>query len=95
MLLEIPYKNGDVITIKTIAGDEIIAVLEKEDNHHLTIKKPMAIMPSGQGLGLGPWTFTVNPDAKLDLNKNTIVFFVKSDEEMAKQYLTNTTGISV
>lgn len=95
MLIETPIKDGDVITIKTSAGDEVVAVLEKETDSHLTVKKPMAIMASGQGLGLGPFVFTVNPDTRINISKSAIVFFAKTDGEMAKQYISSSTGITV
>ena len=93
MIIETPYKASDTITVRTTAGEELLARFVTEDDKTITIEKPMAVMVTQQGLGLGPFTFTVNPNSKLKLNKNTIVFVHKTDSEMAKQYVSNTSNI--
>ena len=95
MLIDLPYKATDTITIRTAAGEELLARFIDEDDKTITIEKPMAVMVTQQGLGLGPFTFTINPDAKIKLNKNTIVFVHKTDSEMAKQYVSNTSSIQM
>ena len=95
MIIETPYKATDTITIRTTAGEELLARFIEENDKTLTIEKPMAVMVTQQGLGLGPFTFTVNPDSKLKLNKDTIVFIHKTDSEMAKQYVSNTSSIQM
>lgn len=93
MIIETPYTRNDTITLKTMAGEEVIGRFETEDASHITVSKPMAIMANGQGLGLGPFAFTISPDSKVKLNKAGILFIHKTDAEMAKQYVTSTTGI--
>jgi len=95
MIIETPYKVGDTISMKTVAGEEIIARLEEEKGTKLKVSKPMALTASQQGLGMVPYTFTVNPNANIELNMNTLVFVAKTDDEMAKQYIQSTTGIAV
>ena len=95
MIIETPYKATDTVTVRTTAGEELLARFVSEDDKTLTIEKPMAVMVTQQGLGLGPFTFTVNPDAKLKLNKNAVVFVHKTDSEMAKQYVQNTSSIAL
>jgi hypothetical protein len=55
----------------------------------------MAIMATGQGIGLGPFAFTLNPEAKVKINRHSLVFVHKTDGEMAKQYIGSTTGIQL
>jgi hypothetical protein len=95
MLIEAPYKAGDTVTVKTVTGEELIARLVEEKPGKLVLSKPMAIMVTQNGLGLGPFTFTVNPDTKIELNTNTVLFVAKTDSEMAKQYISSTTGIKL
>lgn len=95
MIIETPYKATDTITIRTTAGEELLARFVEENDKNITVEKPMAVMVTQQGLGLGPFTFTVNPDSKLKLNKDTIVFIHKTDSEMAKQYVSNTSNIQM
>lgn len=95
MLIEAPIKEGDVVTIKTIGGDEIIARMHEVLPNSYKIIKPLAIMATAQGLGLAPYAFTVNPDSKLEVRNSAIVFIAKTDSDMAKQYLSSTTGIKM
>jgi hypothetical protein len=95
MIIETPYKAQDVITIKSAAGEEIVGRFVEEDDKTITLEKPLAIMASGQGIGLGPFAFTINPAAKIKLNKSATLFTHKTDGEMAKQYMANTTGIQM
>lgn len=95
MLIEAPYKAQDAISMKTTGGEEIVARFIEEDAHNITVEKPMVVMATQQGLGLGPFSFTINPSSKLKLNKNTLVFVHKTDGEMAKQYLSSTSSIQL
>jgi len=95
MLIEAPLKDGDTVTIKTFNGDELIARLVETKTSTYVVSKPLAIMATAQGLGLGPYTFTVNPDTKIEINKNAVIFIAKTDSEMAKQYISSTSGIKL
>lgn len=93
MLIEAPYKSNDTVTVKLSSGEELVGRFVKEDAQKLTLKKPLAIVATQQGLGLGPYAFTVNQDSEIGLNKAVIVFVAKTETQMAKQYVTSTTGI--
>jgi hypothetical protein len=95
MIIETQYTASDAVTIKTISGEEVIARFVEEDKDTITVVKPMALVMAQQGPGLGPYTFTVNPDSKLKINKAGILFVTKSDPEMGKQYIESTTGIAL
>ena len=95
MIIETPYKATDTITIKTTAGEELVCRFVEENDNAITIEKPMTIMATGQGIGLGPFTFTINPEAKLKINKSAVLVVHKTDSEMAKQYVSSTTGIQM
>lgn len=95
MIIEAPYKQNDTVTLKTTGGEEIVARFVEEDTNTITVNKPMAIMATGQGIGLGPFAFTINPDSKVKINKHSLVFVHKTDGEMAKQYVSSTTGIQL
>jgi hypothetical protein len=93
MIIEQPLKANDTVTIKTTGGDEIVARFVQEDTNTITVSKPLALMATPNGIGLGPFAFTIDPDAKLKINKNTVIFIAKTEESMAGQYMTSTSGI--
>jgi len=95
MLLNIPYKKGDCISVKLSSGEEVICKLEEETNDSLVVSKPMMIAATQEGLGLAPFMFSVSPSAKFTLKTVNILCVTKSDDEFSKQYLENTTGLKL
>jgi hypothetical protein len=95
MIIETPYKATDTVTIKTTGGEEVVSRFVEEDDKTITVEKPMAIMATQQGIGLGPFSFTINPDARVKINKSAVLVVHKTDAEMAKQYVSSTTGIQL
>ena len=95
MLIEAPMKDGDTVTIKTANGDEIIARLVETRPATYVVTKPLAIMATPNGLGLGPYAFTVDPDAKLEINKHAVIFIAKTQKDMANQYISSTSGLKL
>jgi hypothetical protein len=88
------FSNGDVVSIKLINGDEIIARFESDDADTITISRPLALTMSGQGLGMIPWVFLGKEDS-ITLRKKNTFFIVASKGEAAKQYTEGTTGIAL
>jgi len=95
MIIETPYKAGDTISFKTVAGEEVIARLKEETADILKVDKPMALTASQQGLGMVPFTFTISPSTSVNVQKSALVFIAKTDDEMAKQYIESTTSIKM
>jgi len=95
MIIETPYKANDTVTVKTTGGDEIVARFKEEDAVSITLEKPLALMATQQGMGLAPFAFTIPQDAKIKLNKSAVLFVHKTENEMAKQYVTSTTGVQL
>lgn len=95
MIIETPYRAGDTVTIKTTAGEEIVARLVEDTDKTVKVHKPMVIMATAQGLGLGPFAFTINPNADIVLNKSAVLMIAKTEKDMASQYIQSTTGLTL
>jgi len=95
MLIETPYKNGDAVTIKLTSGEEIIARLQEETEEGLKVSKPMSLTATQEGIGLAPFVFTISPETDFVIKNHSIICVAKTIEEMATQYIQNTTGLSV
>ena len=93
MLIDTPYKVGDVVSMKLTSGEELLATLEEEKGSDYVLKKPLMLVAQQQGLGLAPFMFTASPDAKITVGNDKVVCITKTIEEMAKQYISSTTGI--
>ena len=95
MIIETPYKEGDTVSFKLASGEEIVARLEKEDAKTFSVKKPMVLIMQQEGLGLAPFMFSVSPDAKFTLQASSVSCVAKTQEEIAKQYTSQTSGIAM
>jgi hypothetical protein len=95
MLIEAPYKVGDVVSLKLSSGEEIVARLEEETTTKFTLKKPMVLIMQQQGLGLAPYMYSVSPDAKFDILATTVSCVAKTEPEIAKQYTASTSNIQM
>jgi hypothetical protein len=57
MLINKGFSANDVVSLKLINGDEIIARFENENADEVTIIRPLAVTIGPQGLGMMPWMF--------------------------------------
>lgn len=94
MLINKGFSLGDVVSIKLINGDEIIARFESENADTITVSRPLALTMNGSGLGMIPWVF-LGKDSAITVSKSNTFFIVESKGEAAKQYLEGTTGIAL
>jgi len=94
MLISKGFTQGDIVSLKLVNGDEIIARFEEETADTIKITRPLAITVSQQGLGMIPWMFLGETDT-FTLNKTHVFVTVASKEDAAKQYLEGTTGIAL
>ena len=94
MLINKGFSSGDVVSIKLINGDEIIARFESENTDTITVSRPLALTMNGGGLGMIPWVF-LGKDSAITVSKSNTFFIVESKGEAAKQYLEGTTGIAL
>jgi len=95
MLLETPYKENDIVSMKLASGEEVVGKLLKEENDSFQLSKPLMLTATQEGFGLAPFMFTVDPESKFNFNKNAVLCILKTHNDMAKSYIQNTTGIAL
>lgn len=95
-------QSNDVVTIKLITGEEIIARLISQDDPTVTVSKVLVVT-----LGMDPSTnrpaiqmlpyFTLggNPDAKITLRREHIIVMQLSSEDVKAGYIHNTSGLTI
>lgn len=94
MLIEKPIANGDVVSIKLINGDELIARYDSETIDEIKIERPLALTMGTQGLGMIPWMLLGDRNI-LTVKKDHIFCMVPSKKDAADQYIQGTTGIAL
>lgn len=94
MLIEKPLNAGDVVSVKLISGEEIIARLEEETDAYIKVSKPLTVTLGPQGLGMIPFVFLSAKDT-ITLKQSHVLTMSPSKKEAADQYMEGTTGIAL
>lgn len=95
MLLEKPIKPGNTISIKLTSGEEVLGSYVEDNDSALVIEKPATISATPDGkMGIIPWMMTSRTN-KVSLNRNTVVAFAITEDEIGKAYTQATTDIKL
>lgn len=88
------FKLRDVVTIKMLGGDEIIARLANENvEHSIEVTKPLVVMMAQQGFGLLPFMLTGVQTETITFMKQHVIAMVHTQDAVMKEYIKQTTGI--
>jgi hypothetical protein len=95
MLISKGITVGEVVTIKTTAGEEIVAKLVEDGVMGVKVSKPLCLTATKDGIGLVPFLFTTDPDAEVTISKNAIMVLAATIKDAADRYTQQTTGIKL
>ena len=70
------YKDGDLITLKLMHGEEVISTLQSQTETTLAIKKALTLMQGPQGLAFGTFFSTADQDQDIIIAKDKILNFL-------------------
>lgn len=94
MLIQKPISVNDIVTIKLLTGEEVMATLINNDGDTITVKKPSTIASNGQGMGIVPWMMTSRTES-VEINKTAVIAMALTEEEIAKAYTETTSSIKL
>lgn len=94
MLIQKPISANDIVTIKLLTGEEVMATLINNDGDTITVKKPSTIASNGQGMGIVPWMMTSRTES-VEINKTAVIAMALTEEEIAKAYTETTSSIKL
>jgi hypothetical protein len=95
MLINKGITIGEIVTIKTTAGEEIVAKLVEENPMNITVAKPLVLTAGQKGIALVPFLFTTDPDANITISRATVMVLAPTIKDAADTYIQNTTGIKL
>jgi hypothetical protein len=95
MLIDKGVTPGEVVTMRLVSGEEVVAKLSEETDKSYKVSRPMIITLSGQGIGMMPFVFTTPPDKNLEINKSAVTMISPTELNFADQYISGTTGIDL
>ena len=93
------YDLGEVVSFKTVTGDEIVGTLVAVENglngadKSYTINKPCIVITSPEGIGLIQAMFGLDPDLEnLILRDQHVIFVCRTHAQMKTHYISVTTA---
>ena len=89
--------ENKIVTLVLTNGAEVIGRLISTDENNYTVERPRLVQVNEQGVALvdGACMTGVKIDSTLEFNKNCVTFVIETMPEIAKGWLTQTTGIQV
>lgn len=87
------YKPDQIISLKLVNGDEVVAKLVEETATDYIVSKPTTVMPSQQGIGLMQSLFTSDLNTNITISKSHVMMNSPTISEMENHYIHTTTGI--
>lgn len=83
--MKIP-ENNSIATIKINTGEEIVAKIRDQDEHTITLDRPVVIMMSQQGLAFGAFAPTMDHAQGVAINKSAIVTIGACIDKVSTEY---------
>ncbi len=93
MLVEEGLKEKDVVSMKLASGEEIVARYVNLIGTDYIVQHPMVLIARQEGLGLAPFMFSVKPAEKFKFAVNNVLCAMPTEEGLAKQYMSQTSGL--
>jgi hypothetical protein len=95
MLIDKGVSVGEVVTLKLISGEEMLARYVDENDKHYKLNKPMVLSMGPQGMGMIPFAITVDMEKEVKLNRSAVIAIEPTEKQFADAYMQNTTGIKL
>ncbi len=93
MLKENSFKENDIIVLRIIGGDEVIAKFVSDNEDVITVKKPLALGMTQNGLGMQQYVIMGNMESPFHINKNAIITVQVANQGAQDNYIQGITGI--
>lgn len=99
MIITPPANVGDIVVLKLITSEELIAKVVELNQDIIKISKPVVLSLAGNplskesGLIPMPWSIAVDENVNLEIKRDKIIFIAKARKEIINMYLQITSNI--
>lgn len=87
------YSPGDIIGLKLVNGDELIARLVEQSDSHWALEKPCVVVGGAKGIGLIQAMFSLDPNKNITVKDEHVMMTCECVTQMRDHYIQVTTGI--
>lgn len=88
------YMENDIVSLKMVTGEEIVARVVSDGEREITIYKPLTLVHSGQGFALLQTLMSAKPEVQIVVQKTAIVMSSLSRDEMRNAWYESTSGLA-
>lgn len=87
------YSAGDVVALKLVNGDELVAKLVEQSNGQWVLEKPCVVVGGAKGIGLIQAMFSLDPEKTIMVKDEHVMMTCSAVPQMRDHYIQVTTGI--
>ncbi len=92
MILTKAFAPTDILSIKLVNGDEIVAELVEETNTTYLVARATVVLPSSQGGELMQAMQSVDIKQQIPISKHAVMMIAETVPELIQHYVKLTTG---
>ena len=80
------FKEGNLITLKLVSGEEVIAKFKTLTSDYISIEKALVLMQGPQGLAFGTFFSTAEQKEPININKDKIKSIANINDKIKNEY---------
>lgn len=86
---------GKVYSFKLNSGEELMGKFMEQTDNYVVIESPVSIGAGPKGMQFMPSLFTVDPEASVTLNINSVAIYADTEDSVKMKYIEAVTGIQI
>ena len=80
------FKEGNLITLKLVSGEEVIAKFKSLTDDYIGIEKALVLMQGPQGLAFGTFFATAEQTEPINISTNKITSIANVNDKIKTEY---------
>jgi len=80
------YKDGDLITLKLMHGEEVVSTMQSQTETTLEVKQALTLMQGPQGLAFGTFFSTADQEKAITIAKDKVQCVSVVTEKISEEY---------
>ena len=80
------FKEGNIITLKLVSGEEVIAKFKALTSDYISIDKALVLMQGPQGLAFGTFFSTAEQKEPINICKDKITSIANINDKIKTEY---------
>ena len=85
-MLKEPIKKDDVIALKLVSGEEVIAKVVTNDETMLTVNKPLTLIHTPKGIAMSQYILMQDMTVPVSIDKEKVIVMTKANTVASGQY---------